>query len=222
MTPDYVRGILMGCMARSLTDDEPEVLSIDEDIFVQWVSHQSGLQVEIGLPNPERRLSPQRVSAMGSLGFAAPTLGVPSWWMVVGPEDVEAAATAIIRALLILLEVPVEHVAKALANCAQGNDQGTFTALPDLDIVGSVAMTDDDGELTGVSLLLTRGMDTTGIAETFRTERRVDMDGGAMIRRPGEPDDAFAARLQAVIDVLVADDPPMSPPTGTLATEVRG
>ena len=42
------------------------------------------------------------------------------------------------------------------------------------------------------SLLLTRGMDTTGIAETFKAERPVEMDGSAVIRRPGEPDDAFA------------------------------
>lgn len=73
-----------------------------------------------------------------------------------------------------------------------------------------------------VSLLLTRGMDTTGIAETFKAERPVEMDGSAVIRRPGEPDDAFAARLQALIDALVADEPSVSPPTGTLATEVRG
>ena len=142
--------------------------------------------------------------------------------MVVEPEDVDAAATAIIRALLMLLEVSVEYVAEALADCAQGNDECTSTALPDLDIVGSIAMTDDDGEPTGVSLLLTRGMDTTGITETFKGERRVDMDGGAVIRRPGEPDDAFGARLQAIIDALVADEPSMSQPTGTLATEVRG
>lgn len=63
-------------------------------------------------------------------------------------------------------------------------------------------------------------MDTTGIAHTFKTQRRIDMDGGCLVRNPGEQDDAFAARLMAVLDGLVAP-PPMSQPAGTLAMEAR-
>lgn len=79
---------------------------------------------------------------------------------------------------------------------------------------------DEEGQPTGTSLLLRRGMDTTCIADTFKTQRRIDMAGGCLVRNPGEQDDAFAARLMALVDGLVAP-PPMSQPVGTLAIEAR-
>ena len=123
----------------------------------------------------------------------------------------------------LIVNVKGSGKAHPLVNAASANCAPTpcETGHVDLDIVGSIAMTDENGKPTEVWLLLTRGMDTTGIAETFKTDRRVDMDGGAVIRRPGEPDDAFGARLQAAIDALVASDPPTSRPAGTLATEVN-
>ena len=190
-------------MSQSLTDGAPVVLSIDDDIFVQWVSHPSGLQVEItGALASSRQLSPRRMQTMCTLGFSAPIPETPNWWMVVDPQSLEHAASAIMRALLMVLEVLPQRLAEALTNFTQQH-QEPRPAEPE--VVGSIEIPDEDGRPTGVSLLLTRGMDTAGIAQTFKADRRVDLDSGAIIRRPGEADDAFAARIQAVIDTLVGE-----------------
>lgn len=189
-------------MSQSLTDDAPRVLPIDDDIFIQRVSHPSGQHIEITGSLPlSRSLSPRRMQTMSTLGFAAPTLEAPNWWMVVDPQSVEDAASAVMRAVLMVLEIPSKRLAEALTNSTH-MPQAPRATEPD--VVGSIGIPDEDGRPTGVSLLLTRGMDTADIAETFKAERRVDLDSGAITRRPGEADDAFASRIRAVIDVLVA------------------
>lgn len=189
-------------MSQPLTGDAPMVLPIDDDIFIQWVSHPSGLQIEITGSIPlSRSLSPRRMQTMSTLGFAAPTLEAPNWWMVVDPPSVEEAASAVMRAVLMVLEIPSKRLAEALTNYTQ---QPQAPRADEPDVVGSIGIPDEDGRPTGVSLLLTRGMDTASIAETFKADRRVDLDTRSIIRRPGEADDAFASRVQAVIDALVA------------------
>lgn len=190
-------------MSQSLTDGAPVVLSIDDDIFVQWVSHPSGLQVEITGALPlSRQLSPRRMQTMCTLGFSAPIPETPNWWMVVDPQSLEHAASAVMRALLMVLEIPSQRLAEALTNWTQ-QPQEPRPAEPG--VVGSIEIPDEEGRPTGVSLLLTRGIDTAGIAQTFKADRRLDLDSGAIIRRPGEADDAFAARIQAAIETLVGE-----------------
>ncbi len=190
-------------MSQSLTDGAPVVLSIDDDIFVQWVSHPSGLQVEITGALPlSRQLSPRRMQTMCTLGFSAPIPETPNWWMVVNPQSLEHSASAVTRALLMVLEVLPQRLAEALIN---GTQQPQEPRPPEPEVVGSIEIPDEEGRPSGVSLLLTGGMDTAGIAQTFKADRRVDLDSGAIIRRPGEADDAFAARIQAVIDTLVGE-----------------
>ena len=194
---------LTAFMSQALTNSAPVVLSIDKDIFVQWVSHTSGLQIEItgALPS-SRQLSPRRMQTMRTLGFSAPIPETSNWWMVVDPQSLEHAASAVMRALLMVLEVLPQRLTEALTNCTQ---QPHEPRPAEPDVVGSIEIPDEDGRPTGVALLLTRGMDAAGLAETFKADRRGDLDSGAIIRRPGEADDAFAARIQAVIDTLVGE-----------------
>ena len=181
------------------SDFEEEVATIKASHSKEALAY---LQIEItgALPS-SRQLSPRRMQTMCTLGFSAPTPETPNWWMVVDPQSLEHAASAVMRALLMVLEVLPQRLAEALTNWTQP-PQEPRPAQPD--VVGSMEIPDEDGQPTGVSLLLTRGMDAAGLAETFKADRRVDMDSGAIIRRPGEADDAFAARIQAVIDDLVA------------------
>ncbi len=106
--------MLTDFMSQSLTDGAPVVLSIDDDIFVQWASHPSGLQIEItGVLASSRQLSPRRTQTMRTLGFSAPTTETPNWWMVVNPQSLEPAASAVMRALLMVLEVLPQRLAEA-------------------------------------------------------------------------------------------------------------
>ncbi len=76
--------------------------------------------------------------------------------------------------------------------------------MPDLDIVGSVELHDDNGHPEGVSLLLTRGMDPMGVACLFREQTRVDLGAVALLRHPLETDAEFEARLEMAIRAMVS------------------